>query len=568
MAQNFSGTTMYIVDDAGLPVPGALICTYEAGTLTNKAAFTTPLLDVPASNPIEADASGHAQFVLGPGAYRIKVFRPGPGAELTKYAADNQTSPSATDTALRADLLSAASATVGAGLVGNSVFNCASRTILKAVVMAVNPSVYLTEAGRRGLFVWTTGDFSTHVAADTQEGVYIKATAVSAASGAWVRATTDDELWQTDWFGVPNASSDGTGTACQSQYNAMMATANLVSPAGIQFGSGVYSMDTAPTAPTFICTIAGTKSSTQPTIVVKRYVDTAAGLLAGGAYALRVLDLSVQAIGSGISAGNLAISMILPSATNVGEPLLENVRTSMGTSNSAEILIDGMAASSGTLGYRTGNMRNVQCFGSLVMRGCHHWFGSEMFIAGDLVLTGTSAVPCNDIHMTGIIGRNLDIGAASDTTGFVTLCTWHGNVQNSILNTANTSRFLVFGDYGTIAERDWDVTTCRTYSQASIEDYGSNGSGIYVKFGNGKMQQFGSVNTSSGSATVTFPTPFLSTVTFKDANVSTAPASGFIELAQAHSATLSGMSIRSMSFSTAPATGLSSATVDWYAEGE
>jgi hypothetical protein len=107
MATPFPGTVWKITDDSGAPINGAKIYTYAAGTLTAKAAYTTAALSVATSNPIITQPDGSAQFFLGPGAYRIRVFD-ATDVELPSYACDNiiaQTDPStdladATDVAL------------------------------------------------------------------------------------------------------------------------------------------------------------------------------------------------------------------------------------------------------------------------------------------------------------------------------------------------------------------------------------------------------------------------------------------------------------------------------------
>ena len=116
MATSFAGD-LFITDAAGAPVPGALIHTYEAGTTTPKAAYTTSALSTPESNPIVAGANGRAQFFLGTGTYRIKVFYPAAlgGAELTEYEQDNISAEGAD---ALADLASTASAALGDALVG------------------------------------------------------------------------------------------------------------------------------------------------------------------------------------------------------------------------------------------------------------------------------------------------------------------------------------------------------------------------------------------------------------------------------------------------------------------
>lgn len=61
------------------------------------------------------------------------------------------------------------------------------RTEMKALDTAIVKVAFLKENGREGWFKWTTGDYSAQIAADTAEGIYIKANAVASSSGAWVR---------------------------------------------------------------------------------------------------------------------------------------------------------------------------------------------------------------------------------------------------------------------------------------------------------------------------------------------------------------------------------------------
>ncbi|MDX0227190.1 glycosyl hydrolase family 28-related protein [Sinorhizobium meliloti] len=88
----------------------------------------------------------------------------------------------------------------------------ATRTALKALDTTKYSLVFLAEAGREGAFKWTTGDFSTHIAADTQEGVYLKADAVASSTGAWVRrpGSVANSL-NIKWFGaLGDGSADDT----------------------------------------------------------------------------------------------------------------------------------------------------------------------------------------------------------------------------------------------------------------------------------------------------------------------------------------------------------------------
>ncbi|RUW50060.1 hypothetical protein EOA36_17330, partial [Mesorhizobium sp. M8A.F.Ca.ET.021.01.1.1] len=87
-----------------------------------------------------------------------------------------------------------------------------TRALIKALVPQAGLSALLTEARRSGQFVWTLGDFSAQIAADTVEGMFLKADSVAATVGAWVRQT--DYLnpgmfgGVSDWTGVAGTSTD------------------------------------------------------------------------------------------------------------------------------------------------------------------------------------------------------------------------------------------------------------------------------------------------------------------------------------------------------------------------
>lgn len=101
-----------------------------------------------------------------------------------------------------------------------------TRTALKAVNTAVNTSAYLLESGREGQFLWRSGDFSAQISADSTEAIYVKANAVAATAGAWVRIYDGLNI-NTSWCGgnwqaaidlasflsVPTVTPSGTYTA-------------------------------------------------------------------------------------------------------------------------------------------------------------------------------------------------------------------------------------------------------------------------------------------------------------------------------------------------------------------
>lgn len=83
----------------------------------------------------------------------------------------------------------------------------ASRTALKALNPNAAAIAFLVESERQGIFKWTAGDYSTHIDADAAEGIFIKAEAIAAAAGAWVRVYDEIDVC---WFGAAGDGSDAT----------------------------------------------------------------------------------------------------------------------------------------------------------------------------------------------------------------------------------------------------------------------------------------------------------------------------------------------------------------------
>lgn len=104
----------------------------------------------------------------------------------------------------------------------------ASRTAMKALSTTRWNVAYLAENGREGTFKWQLGDYSAQVTADTAEGIYVKATAIAASVGAWVR--TSSQTVNVKWFG---AVGDGVADDTAAIRAAMAASKSVVFPPGI-----------------------------------------------------------------------------------------------------------------------------------------------------------------------------------------------------------------------------------------------------------------------------------------------------------------------------------------------
>ena len=125
----------------------------------------------------------------------------------------------------------------------------ATRTILKGYDTATITAAYLKEAGREGQFLWLAGDYSSEIASDTLEGIYIKADGVAATAGAWVRSGGwGVEGADARWFGLLADYDPGTktGTPIQDYVNAAFAVVPWVKlPSGNMLISGQITMNGA-----------------------------------------------------------------------------------------------------------------------------------------------------------------------------------------------------------------------------------------------------------------------------------------------------------------------------------
>ncbi|MGS0894326.1 glycosyl hydrolase family 28-related protein [Burkholderia stagnalis] len=90
----------------------------------------------------------------------------------------------------------------------NNMVVAQTRTQIGALDPATQQAVTLVESGRGGLFVWKEGNFSSQIAADSQQGIYVPSS-VDPNGGAWERIF--DGPVSVKWFGaLGDGASDDT----------------------------------------------------------------------------------------------------------------------------------------------------------------------------------------------------------------------------------------------------------------------------------------------------------------------------------------------------------------------
>ena len=99
------------------------------------------------------------------------------------------------------------------------------RTALKSASPITGMPIFVYEGGRSGTFIWQSGNFSSNVTADTQEGIYIASSVSGYGSsvGAWVRQYYGPA--DVRWFGAvgdgvadDQAALNASTTICRHVY--------------------------------------------------------------------------------------------------------------------------------------------------------------------------------------------------------------------------------------------------------------------------------------------------------------------------------------------------------------
>lgn len=223
--RNSNGLAKIVMgNDAANSARFARISEFSAEKAEESAAYAEEF-----SGPAyETVAAGEAATTAG------QFFRVSNGDTPRTYTRYQRTAGGSVVAASLATTIDLASTSAGKGvdLVSRSAYPVPTRTALKALDTTRFQSAILRETRRAGVFNWTLGDFSALIAADTQEGIYIKADGVDASVGAWVR---DYHGWiNVRWFGAvaDGLTLDSTACQCASDVAALLGGKYLFAPAG------------------------------------------------------------------------------------------------------------------------------------------------------------------------------------------------------------------------------------------------------------------------------------------------------------------------------------------------
>lgn len=158
------------LDSNGAPVAGAKLYTWSAGTTSDLATYTDSTGGTPLSNPVVADAEGfYPQIWVSTAAYKLES-RKADGVTVL-WTKDNVRAP---DAALRGELASAASLSMGAGMVGYGIgINYPTDTVGERIrgTPGINVRHFAPPASATdGTYNWTTAinDAVTYATANYQ----------------------------------------------------------------------------------------------------------------------------------------------------------------------------------------------------------------------------------------------------------------------------------------------------------------------------------------------------------------------------------------------------------------
>lgn len=185
---------------------------------------------------------------------------------------------------------------------GNFVTNAADITALKAVDTTTFQWANLTATGRIGQFAWTLGNFTTHIATDTNNGIYVKANAIAAATGAWVRVF-DFQTYKSRWFGTVNDYTTDNTTVI----NNIIVVANLINTSAVAAQQSAVYIDIEGGVKFSSATVNFLNSSSNVFVYLRFFAnsDNTKGVSNGAGFTNEQLTISVNSGFPGDSSGGL-----------------------------------------------------------------------------------------------------------------------------------------------------------------------------------------------------------------------------------------------------------------------
>ncbi len=339
----------------------------------------------------------------------------------------------------------------GLSLFGSSITTISSRTALAAVDTTKEIAVYLRESGREGMFLWMTGDYSTSISGDTLQGIYVKATAIAATAGAWVRVYDAATIYAS-WFGASIALSDNTPPIQQAINHLPVTGGKVILSAGVYSHSSTISLGNGGTGvlstrsgillvgegqPPLPNSWFGSFSSTPSTSLV---YNGAAGSpqiqIAGPVMGWGVQNLYLD--GAGLASTNISVS----SGQFGDSKNLTMVGSTAAAISSTTVAVFGSVTNADSLANRWDNLA---------------------------INTGTSGV-CRGII---IAGRGTDaVGTNTDYNYFSNVTIWNGNGSNA------SAQGIYFGASDSNQFHDLHIINFAT-GQAIVFDYGVTTGGAW-----------------------------------------------------------------------------------------
>ena len=207
-----------ILDEYERPVPGAKVHVF---TPAGETVSLTDEHGLALENPVVSDDFGVFYFVTADGAYELEVHYVG----KIEYKQEINVGPLPTGPPGPPGDVSKANTRAQMAAIGNP---------------QSGTTVFLTEAGREGMFVWSTANLSAKVTADTAQGLFVAPTsAPTGAGGAWVRKFDGPVCF--DWFGAVKGENGGlNGPANNAAWAALGRTLTTLATNATTTAQGVF----------------------------------------------------------------------------------------------------------------------------------------------------------------------------------------------------------------------------------------------------------------------------------------------------------------------------------------